>query len=266
MPVKRASPAMGISNTDAMSAYASAPLMVWDLAGRPRRDGLGVTDTPGTCAMCGLHHEQTAPAKKWIEKKSFTDPAHLRARSDRICEACAWAVTGKGMDQIRMWTILARTDTVLPASNAKARFAADHLHFTSRADMRAVVDTLTDPPEEDWVVCVAESGQKHVLPYAHINTGAGRWTVRMDATTVDATPAEFRHVLAHTLHLRSAGHTAAEILPLEPSWARLKTRDALDHWQAHTGPLTPWRGSGLLKLANFVLNRDHMEHYRDRYA
>src|SRR5690606_27670303 len=67
-------------------------------AGNPRRDS-----HPGVCAMCARHVEESAPAKKWLEGKSFTDPAHLRARSDRVCEGCAWAVTGKGMDQVRMW-------------------------------------------------------------------------------------------------------------------------------------------------------------------
>lgn len=244
----------------------TAPLMVWELAGRPRREGLAVTDTPGVCTMCGLDHDRTAPAKKWLEGKSFTDPSHLRSRSGRVCEACAWAVTGKGMDQIRMWTILARADIELPASNSKARFAGPHLHFTSRADMRAIVGTLAEPPEGAWMVCVAESGQKHVLPYAQVNHGTGRWQVRMDAATIHATPGEFRTVLAHTLHLRAAGHTADEIVPLQPSLSRLKTAADLDRWRTHAGPLAPYRVSGLLRLCNFVINREHMEHYRDRYT
>src|SRR5690606_22755910 len=91
-------------------SYPNAALRQWELPGRPRREALGVTATPGVCAMCARHVEESAPAKKWLEGKSFTDPAHLRARSDRVCEGCAWAVTGKGMDQVRMWTIVARTD------------------------------------------------------------------------------------------------------------------------------------------------------------
>lgn len=244
----------------------TAPVMVWELAGRPHRASIGVTETPGVCAMCARWQERTAPAKQWLEGKSFTDPAHLRARSDRVCEACAWAVTGRGMDQVRMWSILARTDIELPPSNPKAVFATKHVHFTSRADMRAVVDTLADPPGGDWMVCVAESGQKHVLPYAHVNTGAGRWSVRMDAATIDATPKDFTHVLGHVLPLRSAGHTADEVNTLQPSWARLGTRPDVERWQQHATALQPWRASGLLKLVNFVINKEHMEHYRDRYS
>src|SRR5690554_3944913 len=210
--------------------------MVWELAGRPRRETLGVTATPGVCAMCARHVEESAPAKKWLEGKSFTDPAHLRARSDRVCEGCAWAVTGKGMDQVRMWTIVARTDRELPASNPKALFDAPHLHFTSRADMCVVVDTLADPPEGEWVVSVAESGQKHSLPYAVVNRGRARWRVRMDALDADATPEDFRHVFAHVCALRarefsapsrrsSGGMPSASAPPREPGRARGASRD-----------------------------------------
>src|SRR5690606_31754397 len=85
------------------------------------------------------------------------------------------------------------------------RVCPTHLHFTSRADMRVVVDILADPPEGEWVVSVAESGQKHSLPYAVVNRGRARWRVRMDALDADATPEDFRHVFAHVCALRPAG-------------------------------------------------------------
>lgn len=248
-----------------MTDYPSGSVMVWELAGRPRRATLGVTATPGVCAMCAREVAETAAAKKWLEGKSFTDPAHLRARSDRVCEACAWACTGKGMDQVRMWTILARADRTLPASNPKAVFAAAHLHFTSRADMRAVVETLADPPAGQWLVCVAESGQKHTLPYAQVNRGAGRWRVRMDALDIDAAPRDFRKVFAHAVALRQAGHTADEIEHLAPSFARLKTADDLNRWRHHASHLAPWRGSPLIHLAVFLINKEHMDDHRTRY-
>lgn len=245
--------------------YPNAAVMVWELAGRPHRATLGVTATAGVCAMCARHVEESAPARKWLEGKSFTDPAHLRARSDRVCEGCAWAVTGRGMDQVRMWTIVARTDRELPPSNPKAAFDAPHLHFTSRADMRAVVDTLAHPPDSEWVVSIAESGQKHSLPYAQVNRGRARWRVRMDALDIDATPDEFAHVFAHACALRAAGHTAAEIEHLEPSFARLKTLDAITVWDHHATHLARWRSSPLMHLAVFLPNKEHLNEYRERF-
>ena len=246
-------------------SYPNAAVMVWELAGRPRRETLGVTATPGVCAMCARHVEESAPAKKWLEGKSFTDPAHLRARSDRVCEGCAWAVTGKGMDQVRMWTIVARTDRELPASNPKALFDAPHLHFTSRADMRVVVDTLADPPEGEWVVSVAESGQKHSLPYAVVNRGRARWRVRMDALDVDATPEDFRHVFAHVCALRARGFSAEDIEHLRMPIGRIKTGHDLAVWQHHAEALAPWRSSSLMHLAVFLPNKEHLDEYLNRY-
>lgn len=248
-----------------MNSYATAPVMVWELAGRPHRSTLGVVDTPGVCAMCARHCETTAPSKKWLEGKSFVDPGHLRARSDRVCEACAWTCTGKGMDQIRMWSIVARTDMVLPASNPKAVFAGEHLHFTSRADMRTVVDTLANPPDGQWVVSIAESGQKHTTPYSVINHGTGRWRVRMDALDVDATPDEFAHVFAHTVALRVAGHSADSIKTLTPNPASIKTPHDLDVWFHHAQALTEWRYSPLLHLTTFLPNKEHADEYRTRF-
>lgn len=245
--------------------YPTACRMVWDLAGRPHRATLGVTDTAGMCAMCGRYAPRTAPAKKWLEGKSFTDPSHLRAKSDRVCEACAWCVTGKGMDQIRMWTILARTDRPAPPSNPKAAFAADCLHFTSRADMRAVADTLASPPAGQWVVAVAESGQKHVLPYTPLNQGADRWTVRMDSLNVTATPAEFRTALAHTAALRAAGHTTDEIAALMPALHRLKTLEAMKRWRHHADALAPWGGAPLLHLTTHMISKGHLDEYTRTY-
>ena len=246
--------------------YTSGPVMVWELAGRPRRASLPAEPVPAACAMCGRHATETVHVKHTIAGKSFTDQYLLACPdSDRTCYACAWACTGKGMDQVRMWTIVARTDRTLPPSNPKAAFATEHVHFTSRADMRLVVDTLANPPDGDWLVCVAESGQKHTLPYTKVNHGAGQWRVRMDALDIVATPEQFRHVLGHVIRLRAAGFTPEEIETLTPAVGRL-TADTLPVWQHHAGELTPWRGSPLLHLAVFLPTKEHLDEYLTLYG
>ena len=246
--------------------YPSGPVMVWELAGRPRRESLRSEQVPAVCAMCGQYADETVHTRHTIGGKSFTDQYLLaRPDSDRTCYGCAWCCTGKGMDQIRMWTIVARTDRVLPPSNPKAIFASPHVHFTSRADMRMVVETLADPPDGPWLVAVAESGQKHTVPYARVNHGAGRWTVRMDAADITATPAQFRCVFGHAVRLRAAGFTAAEIEELAPSVHRL-TPEVLPVWRHHAAELEPYRGSGLLHLAVFMINKEHLDEYVTRYG
>lgn len=246
--------------------FASGPVMVWELAGRPRRASLPAEPIPATCAMCGRHVTESVHVKHTIANKSFTDQYLLaRPDSDRTCYACAWCCTGKGMDQIRMWTVVTRIDRVLPPSNPKAIFASDHVHFTSRADMRLVVETLADPPDGPWLVAVAESGQKHTIPYTKVNHGAGQWRVRMDALDVTATPEQFTHVFGHVLRLREAGFTPAEIEHLDPPIGRL-TAATLPVWQHHAAALAPWRGSPLIHLAAFLPNREHFDEYLTRYG
>src|SRR5690606_40925114 len=90
-----------------------------------------------------------------------------------------------------------------------------------------------DPPEGEWVVSVAESGQKHSLPYAVVNRGRARWRVRMDALDVDATPEDFRHVFAHVCALRARGFSAEDIEHLRMLIGRITTGHDLAVWQHH---------------------------------
>lgn len=243
--------------------WASGPVMVWELAGKPERASLAVQDKPGVCAMCGRHVDQSFATKDAIGG-NFTDQYLLaRPDSDRICYACVWVCSGKPPDTVRMWTVLARPDLLLPASHPKAPFGTSHLHLTARNDMRAVVQTLADPPDGPWLVSVAESGQKHHVPYARINHGGGRWTVRMDNIDITATPTEFRQVLRRVLLLRAAKFSAADIETVTP---KMLTADTLPIWQEHAEPLTPYRGSALLHLACFLPNKEHLNEYLATYT
>lgn len=248
--------------------YATAPVMVWHLAGCPRRESLPAQAVEAVCAMCGRTAEETVDAKKTVAGKSFTDQ-YLLARPDstRTCYACSWVATGKGMDQIRMWSVVAREDKVLPPSNPKAAFATDHLHFTTcKGDSRTIVGTLADPPDGGWVVSVAESSQKHTLPYSVINRGAGRWRVRVDALDVDATPDEFRLVFARTVALRLAGYSSDAIYRLAPPIGRMKTPEDAAVWFGHAAALAPWRGSPLLYLTCLLATaKEYLDDYSYRY-
>lgn len=244
-----------------MTDCRSPTWMVWELAGQPP------TPEPeavaGVCALCGEMAEKTIPAGKAIGP-NFTDQYELPARgAGKVCGPCVWSLGGKPPATLRMWTVLARTDIRLPESHPKAPYRGPHLLLTARNDMRPVVEVLADPPDMPWLVSVADSGQKHHLPYAHINHGDGPWTVRMDAVDVTGTPATFRLLLGHVLRLRAAKFSAAEIEAVTPT--RL-TAETLPVWRAHAEPLTPWRTSPLLHLITFLPNKEHMDEYIDRYG
>lgn len=247
-------------------SYPNAAVLVWEAAGRPQRPTLRTKPVDAVCAMCGRQVAEAVPAKQTVAGKSFTDQYLLRRPdSEWTCYACSWVCTGKGMDQVRMWSVVARTDRKLPPSSPKALYATEHLHLTSRADMRAVVDTLADPPEGPWVVSIAESGQKHTLPYAVVNRGRARWRVRMDALDVDATPEEFRHVFARVCALRAHGFSAEDIEHLRLPVGRIKTGHDLAVWQHHAAALELWRSSPLMHLAVFLPNKEHLDEYCTRF-
>lgn len=246
-----------------MSTWPTAPVMVWELAGRPQRASIVDEPVSGVCAMCGRDVDRTLSTDRALGG-NFTDQYLLaRPGSNRVCYACVWVCSGKPPDTVRMWTVAASPGRLLPASHPKAPWGNTAVHLTARNDMRAVVGMLTDPPDGDWVVSLAESGQKHHLPYARINHGAGRWTVRMDATDITSTPGEFRGVLAHVLALRAAKFSAAAIEALDPGNAL--TAVTLPVWACHAEALMPWRGSPLLHLACWLPNKEHLDEYCDTY-
>ncbi len=243
--------------------------MVWELAGRPllADPAAGLfADVEGLCAMCGSVEPRTAPTAKAIGG-NFTDQ-YLLARPDsaRICEGCVWVCAGKPPATVRMWTVVARPDMPAPPSAGKCVLPTGrHVHYTSRADMRHVVATLAEPPVGPWLVSVAESGQKHHVPYARINHGAGDWVVRMDQADIISSPTLFRLVFTRVVRLRLAGFTAAEIEAGEPSVVHLSAPDGLETWRRYGEPLWPYRNSPLLHLACFLPTKGHLDEYARTY-
>lgn len=246
-------------------SYPSGPVMVWELAGRPTRASIRPEPVAGVCAMCGRQVDESLPTAKAIGG-NFTDQYLLsRPDSPRICYACTWVCSGKPPDTVRMWTVAAAPGRAFGPSHPKAPWGNDQVHLTARNDMRQVVALLADPPDGPWLVSIAESGQKHHLPYARINHGRGRWTVRMDAVDVTATPDQFRHVFGHVVALRKAGYTAAEIEQLSPPVHKL-TGDGLATWRHHSMALVPYKGGALVHLATFLINKEHLDEYVAAYG
>lgn len=233
--------------------------LVYRLAGSPNlaatQDKLMTDNAPASCAVCGRRVDRHGPLAK-VAGQNFTDQYWLADPvSTRVCPACTWCLTGKPPNTIRMWTILAAPGQEFPTSNPKAFLQnTPGLMLTSRGDTKPVVDILCDPPDTDWVASVAISGQKHVLPFAHINHGTGPWRVRMETCTITSTPAEFGRIIDHAAHLRSAKHSADSVLHLTPG--PLKTRAALALWQQHATPLHRFRGSPVLELALWALTKE----------
>lgn len=241
----------------------SAQKLIWLTAGKPDVTGAKgklLKPQPAVCAVTGEHEEITADAKRALGE-NFTDQSLWNAHSGRVGTPALWCCSGKGKESPRMWTWICAPGHDLPDSAEKAPLHVPGLCQTNRGNTRPVIDMLMSPPAGEWVLCVAVSGQKHVLPYARTNKGPGEWTVRMEDTTITATPDQWRHVFSHALALRRLGVTADAIVSGTPAY--IKDPDQLTAWRHHAQQLDPYRTSPLVQLALWCITKPIMEDTND---
>src|SRR5690606_5710493 len=215
------------------------------------------------CRWCGLPIDQPeALTAKEAEGGMFSDGfACADPVSEVWCLPCAWLKSGQPPHTYRMWTVLYREDRPAEPSHEKASalLAVPGLHLAGRNDLRAIVDALLDPPAGAWFCSLAESGQIHTLPFARVQTGRDRWTVRMDRDDISATVAEFRHAIHHVASLYAATFTQDEIREATPRAHTLLrvgkdrggVRAAVALFDRHARPLARIAGGPLVDLCLF---------------
>ena len=248
------------------AVYPSAAAMAWEQAGRPLRATLppAPLPSPQQCAACGTVTTEPVPARMTIGGPTFTEHDKLTGpRSDWTCYPCAWVMSGRPPDAIRMWSVACAPGLDLGPSHPASVKAVPGTHpglfLGNRKDLRPLAALLCTPPDSPWCATMTGTGQKHCLPWAEVNHGAGRWHLRMDTADARAEPAEFTGLLARSAMLRQAGFTGAQITAVDPGGSL--TRERLPAWREHAPHLTPWRGSSALRLANLIVVKDHLDHY-----
>lgn len=237
----------------------AAQTLLWETAGRPDVPGAKarlLQHHPATCAITGEANAITADARRALGE-NFTDHRLWRAHTGRVGPAALWCCSGKGKQSPRTWTWICAPGVALPDSHEKAPYRAEGLCLTNRANTRPVIDILSTPPEGEWVCAVAVSGQKHVLPYAVTNHGAGAWTVRMEDTTLTHTPAQWATVFGRVLALRRLGVPADAIKAGEPRF--ITTPTDLTHWQRHATALAPFAAAPITDLALWCATKPILE-------
>lgn len=237
-----------------------ATRLIWTLAGAPEPAAASLnrhlTDTAGDCSICGHRADRTARSDQALGT-NFTDWGHLTKHTNLVCAACLWCCSGKPPATLRMWSVVASEDTArIPASDPKAWLqSTPGLCLYNRSRPGILTRLLADPPARPWVASVALSGQKHVLPYAHINTGY-RWTVRVEDHSVTSDPTEWVAVHHSAMELRRLGIPADAVLNGTPD--RIRTRADLDAWKEHNDQLGPYHRSPLLSLALWTITKETM--------
>lgn len=147
------------------------PSLIHRVSGSPHVDGCA--DVPiDACWFCGGSSNRSMPTKAWI-KDGFTNGNRVRAPdSDRVCEGCVFvcsrispvpgrppAAGKKFGGNFRNYShcIEVRTDGRIEYLNA------------TKAENERVRDFLRRPKTGDWFCAVAQSGQKHCIPWAPKN-------------------------------------------------------------------------------------------------
>ncbi|OFV80212.1 MAG: hypothetical protein A2Y78_04785 [Acidobacteria bacterium RBG_13_68_16] len=229
------------------------------LAGAPSLDGCAPLSAP--CAICGLDSERGMPWSRW-QGTQFTDQNKIaRYGSDAICEPCAW---------VHSW--VAPPGIVLDPAKPKGPNLRMYSHFWSEADgywcgnkadkarMRAWV---LAPKSGAWFAAIADTGQKHVLPYTPLNRGAvGR--VRFEEQTVILPVGDGGGLVAAMCSLLTAGPTKEEVGQGD-YWVRSwrENEREIRAFERQWGSL---RRRAWWTLALWLAQRDEDEHGRRREA
>lgn len=121
--------------------------------GTPAFDGC-TDDAIPHCYVCAGVSARSIPVAKWMGD-NFTGQAQCRApMSDRVCEACAWAMAGRPPDTLRMYSHL---------------FDGSEYLKLNKGDKPAMRAFLRRHHDTCWFVAIADSGKKHVIPWAPVN-------------------------------------------------------------------------------------------------
>lgn len=149
------------------------------LALSPAVDGGG--DMHGRCWICAGTHARGVLIKDFCGA-SYTDQNKARNQSaTHVCEPCAWACS---------WVVPPGFPPPEPGKKGLNLRLFSHLHddrgylALNKASKPAILKWLREPKQGEWFAAIADTGQKHVLPWTPINVAPTGGVVRFEETNV----------------------------------------------------------------------------------
>lgn len=229
----------------------SSPIrIIWDEAGSPLPDKCHEIDD--LCRMCALPATVGIQFDKW-QGSSFTDQNKVKCTSsDHVCAACIWG---------HSWVQPPGYPPAPPGKRGVCLRLFSHLWdgrgyvYANKGGKDVIRDWLRGEKSGQWFAAVADTGQKHVLPYTQINpAGAtrglirfeerdvimGDWQLLDDATELLTDGVTKEAVDAGEYSANQWVDSAAYIREFEKKWGRL-------------------RGSGWFDLCLWLAQRDEAE-------
>jgi len=214
------------------------------------------------CYLCAAPNA----GKPLVLKDSFT--AHSSARcpdSKHLCDRCAWVIPlrafywneAKGKYSTlfaRGWSWLLSADD---AYGSYPKFGNQHteggntLEIVDRLPTRAQIRTwLLDPPKPPFTICIAESGQKHILPWALEATNRDYFPVQFELDTLHIYRSAFTHLLTRYEELMAMGFSKTEIN--SGNYRSDKLAKCISEYAACEAVIAAKRGNRLLDLVSYV--------------
>jgi len=217
------------------------------------------------CYLCGK------PAtNSLVLKDTFT--AHSSCKvptSDKMCDRCYGAIDGPEK-QLWYWNegkgqwsrVWGRSLSRLyqGESLVSPRIDGEHTEkdlafpivsaLPTRAQMR---DWLLNPPEPPFTIAIAESGQKHILPWAQEGHSRDYLPVQFELDSLWIDRAQFADLIGHYEALMGLRFSKTEIDSGQYHSDRLMA--AISTYGPHDSAISPHRGTRLLELCSHVAQK-----------
>ena len=217
------------------------------------------------CCICAIRPGERA-AKDYLTVY-FTDRNRAKnPSSDRICTWCsdairlrAWYFNPTKQAWVKLfarnWSWLYQGEQLIaPTLGPERGEGKDQLPVVSdlptRVQMRG---WLLDPPEPPFTIAIAESGQKHILPWAMPAYSRDYYPVQFELDSLWVDRVQFAALLSHYEALLG-WFSKTEID--SGAWHSDRLMKALGRYEAHDQAIAPHRGTRLLQLLSYVAQKE----------
>lgn len=210
------------------------------------------------CYLCG-----SMAVKPLNLKDSFT--AHSMARcptSEKLCDRCAWVVPlrcwywnsiKKVYSKLysRNWSWLLSAQISYPKFSQERTEGKDTLVVVSELPTRRLIrEWLLDPPEPPFTIAIAESGQKHILPWSQEAHSQDYFPVLFEQDVLHIDKSELKRYVAVYENLLALGFSKTEIDTGIPRSERLLQN--LNAWEKLNAHIETRRGTRFLDLISYI--------------